>query len=102
VLNVTLVASSRVVRIAGRRIVAKVYNGSWVAPTLSIAPGDLVKIKLVNHLREPTNLHFHGLEISPGGHADNIFVTVNPGHRFSTGSGCRVTPRPEPSGTTRT
>jgi suppressor of ftsI len=82
VLNVTLVASSRVVRIAGRRIVAKVYNGSWVAPTLSIAPGDLVKVKLVNHLREPTNLYFHGLEISPGGHADNIFVTVNPGRSF--------------------
>jgi suppressor of ftsI len=82
VLNVTLVASSRVVRIAGRRVVAKVYNGSWVAPTLSIAPGDLVEIKLVNHLQEPTNLHFHGLEISPGGHADNIFVTVNPGRSF--------------------
>jgi suppressor of ftsI len=82
VLNVTLVASSRVVRIAGRRVVAKVYNGSWVAPTLSIAPGDLVEIKLVNHLHEPTNLHFHGLEIPPGGHADNIFVTVNPGRSF--------------------
>jgi suppressor of ftsI len=82
VLNVTLVASSRVVRVAGRRVAAKVYNGSWVAPTLSIAPGDQVKIKLVNHLHEPTNLHFHGLEISPGGHADNIFVTVNPGRSF--------------------
>ena len=82
VLNVTLVASSRVVRIAGRQVVAKVYNGSWVAPTLSIAPGDLVEIRLVNHLHEPTNLHFHGLEISPGGHADNIFVTVDPGHSF--------------------
>ena len=53
-----------------------------MAPTLSIAPGDLVEIKLVNHLHEPTNLHFHGLEISPGGHADNIFVTVNPGRSF--------------------
>ena len=82
VLNVTLVASTRMVQIAGRRVVAKVYNGSWVAPTLSIAPGDLVKIKLVNHLHEPTNLHFHGLEIPPTGHADNIFVTVNPGQSF--------------------
>ncbi|MFZ0385397.1 MAG: multicopper oxidase family protein [Solirubrobacteraceae bacterium] len=82
VLKVKLVASTRVVTIAGRRVVAKVYNGSWVAPTLSIAPGDLVEITLVNHLHEPTNLHFHGLEISPGGHADNIFVTVNPGRSF--------------------
>ncbi len=82
VLKVTLVASSRVVRIAGRRVLAKVYNGSWVAPTLSIAPGDLVEITLVNHLREPTNLHFHGLEVSPGGHADNVFVTVDPGRSF--------------------
>lgn len=55
-------------RIAGRSIVAKVYNDSWVAPTLSIAPGDRVHVTLVNHPHEPTNLHFHGLEISPYGH----------------------------------
>ena len=82
VLNVTLVVSARRVTIAGRRILAKVYNGAFTAPTLVAWPGDEVRVRLVNHLDEPTNLHFHGLAVSPGGHADNIFVSVAPGHAF--------------------
>ena len=78
----TLVAAQRRVTIAGRRVTAKVYNGSFVAPTLMVWPGDLVRIRLVNHLDEPTNLHFHGLEVSPSGHADNVFVSVDPGRSF--------------------
>jgi len=82
VLDVTLVVSEKRVTIAGRRILAKVYNGSFAAPTLVASPGDLVEVRLIDHLDEPTNLHFHGLEVSPGGHADNIFVSVAPGHSF--------------------
>jgi FtsP/CotA-like multicopper oxidase with cupredoxin domain len=82
VLNVTLVASEKRVEIAGQMVLAKVYNGSFVAPTLLIKPGDMVRLKLVNHLDEPTNLHFHGLEISPSGHADNIFLSIGPGQSF--------------------
>jgi len=82
VLNVTLVASEKRARIGGQTVLAKVYNGSFVAPTLMIHPGDMVRLKLVNHLDEPTNLHFHGLEISPSGHADNIFLSINPGQSF--------------------
>ncbi|HEY1517538.1 MAG TPA: multicopper oxidase family protein [Solirubrobacteraceae bacterium] len=82
VLNVTLVASEKRVEIAGQMVLAKVYNGSFVAPTLMIHPGDMVRLKLVNNLDEPTNLHFHGLEISPSGHADNIFLSINPGQSF--------------------
>ena len=82
VLNITLVASEKRVQVAGQMVLAKVYNGSFVAPTLMIHPGDMVRLKLVNHLDEPTNLHFHGLEISPSGHADNIFLSINPGQSF--------------------
>ncbi|HEY6526708.1 MAG TPA: multicopper oxidase family protein [Solirubrobacteraceae bacterium] len=82
VLDVTLVASQQRVMIAGRRILAKVYNGSFTAPTLIAAPGDLVRVTLADHLDEPTNLHFHGLEVSPSGRADNIFISVAPGHSF--------------------
>jgi suppressor of ftsI len=81
-LDVTLVASERRVAIAGRPVLAKVYGDSFTAPTLSASPGDLVRITLVNHLEQPTNLHFHGLEVSPSGHADNIFISVDPGRSF--------------------
>lgn len=80
VLNVTLVTSEKRVTIAGRRVLAKVYNGSFAAPTLVASPGDLIRVKLVDHLDQPTNLHFHGLEVSPSGDADNVFVSVAPGH----------------------
>jgi suppressor of ftsI len=82
VLDVTLVASEKRVTIARRRILAKVYNGSFTAPTLIASPGDLVRVRLVDHLDEPTNLHFHGLEVSPSGDADNVFISVAPGHSF--------------------
>jgi suppressor of ftsI len=95
-LNVTLVASEKRVEIAGQMVLAKVYNGSFAAPTLVVDPGDLVRVKLVDHLDQPTNLHFHGLEVSPSGHADNIFVSVNPGSSFQYSF--RL-PRTAPTGT---
>ena len=70
--------------------------GSFVAPTLMVSPGHLVRVKLVNPLHQPTNLHFHGLEVSPSGDADNIFVSVNPGHAFQYSF--RL-PRAAPAGT---
>jgi suppressor of ftsI len=82
VLRTTLVAERRKVQVAGRRVWADVYNGSFVGPTLLVRPGDEVHVRLVNHLREPTNLHFHGLHISPVGHADNVFVSVPPGGAY--------------------
>lgn len=85
VLSTTMVAERRAVQAAGRRVWANVYNGSFVGPTLLVRPGDQVHVRLVNHLREPTNLHFHGLHVSPAGHADNVFVSVPPGsaHDYS-------------------
>jgi suppressor of ftsI len=79
VLRATLTAEEREVEIAGQPIRGRVFNGSFVGPTLRLRPGERIELELVNHLMEPTNLHFHGLHVSPGGEADNIFRTVNPG-----------------------
>src|SRR3954467_11909975 len=73
VLRTTLTAEEREVEIAGQRIRGRVFNGSFIGPTLRVRPGDRIELELVNHLMEPTNLHFHGLHVSPGGEADNIF-----------------------------
>jgi suppressor of ftsI len=79
VLRATLTAEEREVEIAGQPIRGRVFNGSFVGPTLRVSPGDRIELELVNRLMEPTNLHFHGLHVSPGGEADNIFRMVNPG-----------------------
>ncbi len=96
VLKVTLVASEQAVMIGGIPVVGRVYNGSYVGPTLRVRPGDTIIVNLVNHLNETTNLHFHGLHVSPSGNADNVFLSIPPGQSFRY-----VVPIPKdhPSGT---
>ena len=82
VLNVTLVASEQAVMIGEMPVVGQVYNGSYVGPTLQVHPGDTLIVNLVNHLNEATNLHFHGMHVSPLGNADNVFLSIPPGQSF--------------------
>lgn len=55
------------------------YNGSFPGPTMRVKEGDRVRIQFRNDLKEPTNLHFHGLHISPTGLGDNVLRVVKPG-----------------------
>ncbi|HET7108374.1 MAG TPA: multicopper oxidase domain-containing protein [Candidatus Acidoferrum sp.] len=61
------------------------YNGMNIAPVIRVFPGDTLKIAYVNDLpahstvscaispcKNMTNLHFHGLEISPRAPQDNV------------------------------
>ena len=79
VLRATLLAEEQEIEIAGQSILARVFNGSFVGPTLRVRPGERIELELVNQLTKPTNLHFHGLHVSPEGESDNIFRMVNPG-----------------------
>ncbi len=81
-LAVELEAGRGVRTIAGRRARALGYNGGLPGPTLRVRPGDRLAVRLVNRLDEPTNLHVHGLVVSPSGHGDNVFVSVAPGESF--------------------
>src|SRR5215204_4452527 len=71
VLRATLTAEEREVEIAGQPIRGRVFNGAFVGPTLRVRPGERIEHELVNGLMEPTNLHFHGLHVSPEGESDN-------------------------------
>ena len=81
-LRVELKASEGTVRVAGKNAMAFSYNDSLPGPTLHLRPGDRLQIRLSNQLRDPTNLHVHGLHVSPEGNGDNIFITVDPGRSF--------------------
>jgi FtsP/CotA-like multicopper oxidase with cupredoxin domain len=80
-LQVELVAAAGV-RLAGRDTRALGFNGSSPGPTLRVRPGDELAVRLTNHLDQPTNLHTHGLRVSPQGNSDNPFVRVDPGASF--------------------
>jgi FtsP/CotA-like multicopper oxidase with cupredoxin domain len=81
-LEVTLSAALGQVPIAGRDAQALSYNGSVPGPTLFLRAGDQLKVTLQNRLGQPTNLHVHGLHVSPQGNSDNVLLSVGPGTSF--------------------
>lgn len=78
-LDVRLEAASASHEIAGGRATTMGYNGGVPGPTLRLQPGDTVRVELVNRLENVTNLHVHGLHVSPEGVGDNVFLAVEPG-----------------------
>jgi FtsP/CotA-like multicopper oxidase with cupredoxin domain len=58
------------------------FNGQFPAPRLEAKPGDTVRIHFTNKLSQPTNLHYHGLHITPSGNADNVFLSIPPNERL--------------------
>ncbi|WP_341952167.1 multicopper oxidase family protein [Salinibacterium sp. TMP30] len=81
-LAVSLESSPQQVSIAGRNVQALSYNGGVPGPTLRVRPGDTLSVSLRNGLKDPSNLHVHGLHVSPEGTSDNVFVTVEAGDSF--------------------
>lgn len=73
------------------------FNGTVPGQTWELEPGDVLRVDLINDLPElppnpnpdmtrphkwtTTNLHTHGLHVSPQGNGDNVFLTIPPGGR---------------------
>lgn len=68
--------------LAGAPTSALGFNATSPGPTLRVRPGDELAVRLINQLEQPTNLHTHGLRVSPQGNSDNPFVRVEPGKTF--------------------
>lgn len=68
--------------IDGRKVQTNTYNGLYTPPTLRVKPGDVVELEFENRCPQPSNIHFHGLTVSPLNNGDNIFTRVDPGHTF--------------------
>ncbi len=69
------------------------YNDNYPAPTIRANKGDILKIHFKNSLpgmgtnilgqqREMTNLHTHGLHVSPSGNSDNSMLMFMSGDTF--------------------
>jgi FtsP/CotA-like multicopper oxidase with cupredoxin domain len=80
--EVGLEARPVTLEVGGERVALLTYNGLFPGPLIRAAEGDRLRVELLNGLAEPTNLHFHGLHVSPGGSGDNVFVEVPPKGRF--------------------
>lgn len=82
VLRARLVVERRQVEVAGHRLWSLTYNGDYMPPTLRIRPGDRLELAMENRLGKYTNLHVHGLHVSPSGNSDNVFIHIDPGQTF--------------------
>jgi FtsP/CotA-like multicopper oxidase with cupredoxin domain/peroxiredoxin len=75
------------------------YEQMPVGPTLRVKPGEILRVKLKNQLPpenpnnhpadintphgfNQTNLHTHGLHVSPVGNGDNVLLKVDPNEEF--------------------
>ncbi|NLS00699.1 multicopper oxidase domain-containing protein [Rhizobium sp. P38BS-XIX] len=82
-------------------------NAPYVSPTIEANPGDTVRVTLDNqlpagpqpgdpgcmpgghtmpdipHCFNGTNLHTHGLWVSPSGNSDNVLLSINPQTKFT-------------------
>lgn len=81
--TVHLVAEPTLFDLAGKKVWGESYDGSFVGPTLHFTPGEQVSLTLTNKLSTATNLHFHGMHVSPSGDSDNVFLSIPPGDTFT-------------------
>ena len=117
VLNTTLrvvEADVSIPDVGGMRIErTRCYNGLVSGPTLKLRAGEELRIKLINelpqqsescgseHLNRPhcfntTNIHTHGLHVSPKAPSDNSFLKIEPQTDFQY---CFQVPAFHPAGT---
>ena len=99
VLDITMTAAPAVVDIgAAMPVHTSAYDGALPGSTWELEPGQTLRVELINdlppldhaahtvamdrpHEWTTTNLHTHGLHVSPEGDGDNVFIAIEPGQR---------------------
>ncbi len=94
VVDVSLEAKVSPVRIGYGTANLATYNGCYGGPTIRVKNTDRLLIRFRNslprspalnmlgHERDVTNIHTHGLHVSPLGKSDNVHLQFSPGQEF--------------------
>jgi FtsP/CotA-like multicopper oxidase with cupredoxin domain len=83
ILTAAIRAAPGSVRLGDSTFPGLLYNGAYIPPLLRVRLGDTMRIRFSNALPDDaSNLHFHGMSVSPQGRSDNVFVHVHPGGAF--------------------
>ncbi|MHB8941294.1 MAG: multicopper oxidase family protein [Desulfobacteria bacterium] len=94
IVEVDLEAGVTQVNVNGTMANLLTYNGGFPGPTIRVRNSDTLKINLTNslsmlgtnilgHDRDITNLHTHGLHVSPEGNSDNVMRMLMSGDTFN-------------------
>jgi suppressor of ftsI len=85
VLQTKLTAEVNTIDLIGKRARLWLYDRQYTPPTLRVNPGDTINLTLNNKLNigllgniPPTNLHYHGLNVSLGTNRDQYNYPVSP------------------------
>ena len=81
--EVDLEAQQTWMNVAGQNAYLFGFNGQVPGPIIEAHPGDHVRIRFRNSLPEMTNLHYHGLHVTPNGNGDNSFLEVGSGESLT-------------------
>jgi suppressor of ftsI len=83
VLDATLTVAPADLTVAGERVQFEaLYDNLYMPPVLRVQPGDQVQLKIENASDQDTNVHYHGLAVSPLGTGDNVFLDIVPGELY--------------------
>ncbi len=86
---VTLDVKARMITVSGQPLSATPFEatpagGSTLTPkidgpTIHVSPGGTITVTFKNDFTQNTNIHYHGLHVSPLDESDNVFRTFLPG-----------------------
>jgi suppressor of ftsI len=83
VLEASITAAPGPVRIGNFSFDGLLYDNTYLPPLLRARLGDTLRIGFRNELRgKASNLHYHGMSVSPRGNSDNVFIHIHPGDSF--------------------
>ena len=83
VAKLTLHAKTATVAIGDTTVRTAVYDAAYIPPTIRVARGERIELTLVNDMDENTNIHYHGMQISPRDYGDSVWTMVPPGHEYT-------------------
>lgn len=62
----------------GKQFTSSTYNGLYTPPVLIVNPGDTIRLHVNNFIDQMTNVHYHGMNVSPLSPSDDIFIMIPP------------------------
>lgn len=92
VLRYTLQQAPAQVVVAGQRFSSNVFNGQYLTPVFKLQRGDQLELTLQNRIGpadieiekpEESNLHYHGMSISPNAPGDDVFLHIAAGADYT-------------------
>jgi FtsP/CotA-like multicopper oxidase with cupredoxin domain len=85
VAELTLEAAPGSITVHDRTFISNVYNGQYIPPVFRLRRGEELHLRLINRIgpadvqidaTQATNLHYHGMSVSPRPPADDIYLVI--------------------------